>query len=137
DVKADLQYDAGALLSNQLRHRAAEAFLAEATVVARNRDLDCTLNYATAAKARCDLYLGRWDDAATNAIWVLERENASIVPRLRALVTLGLLRVRRGDPEADVLLDEALELALRIANVPTTLAVRAARAEAALARDDH
>lgn len=136
DVEADITSDAGAVLASQLRFRAADAYLDAAQVLAQDRDLDCTLNYTMASRARSHLYQGRWDEAAADATWVLERANASIIPRMRAMTCLGLLRVRRGDPESDPLLDEALASAMRHSTIANLVAVRAARAEAALARGE-
>jgi DNA-binding NarL/FixJ family response regulator len=42
---------------------------------------------------------------------VLRVRRTSTTPRIRALVTLALVRLRRGDPEVDSLLDEAWALA--------------------------
>ena len=55
----------------------------------------------------------------------------SVLPRIGALVVLGLLRARRGDPGPSVLLDEAAELADRSGELQWTAPVCAARAEAA------
>ncbi len=136
DLEADTMSDAAAFLSVRLRYAAAEPFLEAAISLARDKDLDCTLNYATANKARAQLFLGEWDETAALATWVLERPNTSMVPHIRALTILGLLRVRRGDPDANLLLDEALEKARKLSNVAVTIPVRAARAEAELARED-
>ncbi len=136
DLEADTKSDAAALLSVRLRYAAAEPFLEAAISLARDKDMDCTLNFATANKARAQFYLGRWDETAASATWILERPNASKVPRIRALTMLGLLRVRRGDPDADPLLDEALDEALKLSSVVVMVQVRAARAEAALSRED-
>jgi DNA-binding CsgD family transcriptional regulator len=53
-----------------------------------------------------------------------------------ALVALGRLRTRRGDPGAAAALDEALALALRTRTLQRLGPVRAARAEAAWMADD-
>jgi DNA-binding CsgD family transcriptional regulator len=53
-----------------------------------------------------------------------------------ALLALGRLRTRRGDPDAREALDEALELAERTATLQRVGPVRAARAEAALLAGD-
>ena len=53
-----------------------------------------------------------------------------------ALVALARIRVRRGDPEADPLLDEALALARRTDALQRLVPVHVARAEAAWLRGD-
>lgn len=136
DLEADKLNDAGALLSYRLRFKAAAPYLEAAMAVARERDLGCTLNYATANEARSRLYTGRWDEAASLAAWVLDQPDAPLVPRVRALTVLGLLRVRLGDPDADVLLDRALEEASAVPAAAVLAPIRAARAEAALAKGD-
>jgi DNA-binding CsgD family transcriptional regulator len=58
-------------------------------------------------------------------------EVTGVTPRVTVLTTLALVRVRRGDPGADDLLDEALELALPTGEVSRIARVTAARAEQA------
>jgi DNA-binding CsgD family transcriptional regulator len=61
----------------------------------------------------------------------------STTPRIHALVVLGLIRARRGDPGADEVLDEAWRLAAPTGELPRLGPVAEARAEAAwLAGDD-
>ena len=56
------------------------------------------------------------------------------MPRIAALVVLGLLRARRGDPEVWEPLDEALALAAPTGELQRIGPVAAARAEAAWLR---
>jgi DNA-binding CsgD family transcriptional regulator len=60
----------------------------------------------------------------------------SEVTRLVALMTLGQVGARRGDPEASALLDEALALAERSGKLLRLGPLRAVRAEAALLQGD-
>jgi DNA-binding CsgD family transcriptional regulator len=97
------------------------------------RDLDSWNEYMLGARARAHLERGLWQQATADAETVLQ---ASRVPiqRISPLLVLGLVRVRRGDPGGEDLLDEARDLAL-----PTSAAMRigpmaAARAEAAWLR---
>jgi DNA-binding CsgD family transcriptional regulator len=62
---------------------------------------------------------------------VLSKETSSPISRIMALVALGRVRARRGDPEIDPVLDEALALALPTATVQRLAPVHSARAEAA------
>src|SRR5205814_1342174 len=67
--------------------------------------------YLLAYRAILELDEGRWDEAAETASMVLRVRRTSTTPRIRALVALGLVRLRRGDPDVDSLLDEAWALA--------------------------
>ena len=54
--------------------------------------------YLLAYRARIELEQGRWAEAADSAEQVLRLRRTSITPRIFALVVLGLVRARRGDP---------------------------------------
>ena len=82
-------------------------------------------------RARIELDQGRWDEAADAAAAVLRIRRASIQPRIRGLVVLGLVRARRGDPGHRDLLDEAWSLAEPTDDLFRMGQVVAARAEVA------
>jgi len=67
--------------------------------------------YLLAYQARLDFDQGRWNEAVEGAIAVLRVPRPSTVPRINALVILGLSRARRGDPEHLPPLEEAMALA--------------------------
>ncbi len=133
DLVADLHLDGGMILS--IFHRFAAADLSLDTTIALSQDraleFECSLNYGMAYKAGSHLYQGRWREASEDAMWVLARPGASSIPRYKAMTTLGLLRARRGDPEAQDVLDEAVGLACSKLARAT---VRTARAEVARLR---
>ena len=79
---------------------------------------------------------GRWDEAAGFASAVVSSEHDSSMSRLMALLALGRLRLRRGDPGADAVLDEALTLASGSGTLQRLAPTACARAEAAFARGD-
>ncbi len=82
------------------------------------------------------VYRGRWDEGASVATSVLRGLNDPI-SRIGALIALGRVRARRGDPGAFDALDEALELAAPGGHLQRLGHVHAARAEAAwLAGDE-
>jgi DNA-binding CsgD family transcriptional regulator len=110
-------------------HR-AERYLAEGIAFASECDFDSARLYMQAWQALTFLYLGRWNHAAETDMAVLQRPGASANIRIMALVALGRLRTRRGDPGAMAALDEALELAERTGELQRLGPVRAARAEA-------
>ena len=91
---------------------------------------DC-LNYTRAYGAQLSLDRGEWDDAAQEAGELLDRYSLAVAQRIPALVVLARVRMRRGDPGVDPLLDEALRLALQTGEFQRIGPVAAARAEAA------
>jgi DNA-binding CsgD family transcriptional regulator/tetratricopeptide (TPR) repeat protein len=109
----------------------AEAVLTEGIAYAEDCDLDHSNNYMSAWLALTKLYRGRWSEAGDHATAVINCPNYALVSQIMALVALGRLRVRRGDPGAAQLLDEALDLATRTNTLQRLAPVRAARAEAA------
>jgi DNA-binding CsgD family transcriptional regulator len=96
-----------------------------------DRDLDATRGYLEAWRALSLLFRGYWAEAGELASSVLAKLDNSAITRITALIALGKLRARRGDPDAWVALDEALEMAERTATLQRVAPVRAARAEAA------
>jgi DNA-binding CsgD family transcriptional regulator len=80
--------------------------------------------------ARAALDRGQWAQAADRARRVLADTPVS-VPRVPALVALGLLRARRGDPAAWTPLEEARALATPTGELQLIGPVAAARAEVA------
>lgn len=121
----------GSALGEQHRFHEAEEALAAGIAYAAERDLDNMRNYMVAWQALVHLYLGRWNEAAEEASDVLRRPATSAIARIMALVALGRLRARRGDPDAMSPLGEALALAQQTATLQRVAPVRAARAEAA------
>ncbi len=123
--------------SGELMHlAAAEAHLRETLALGRSHELDSAVDYASAWLALCRLLRGGWDEAAALAGQVIARSPAGDMSRLMALLALGRLRLRRGDPGAEAVLDEALGLAVPSQTLQRVGPTRAARAEAALARGD-
>ncbi len=118
------------------RFETAERLLDEAIEFATAHDLDRQAHYMAAWQALCDLYRGRWDRAGERAHRTLSREPGSTTARVMALVALGRLRVRRGDPGAQGVLDEALALAGASGTLQRLAPVCAARSEAAWLRGD-
>jgi DNA-binding CsgD family transcriptional regulator len=113
----------------------ADRYVAETAAFCGDRDLGVFQTFATGAGALVGLHRGDWDRAASAAEDVLNRAGLSALHRALPLITLALIRARRGQP-VGLLLDEALAGAepddfFRLG------AVWAARAEAAwLAGDD-
>jgi len=110
---------------------AAERYLDEGIAFARARDLDRLAGYMEAWQSLVDVYRGRWALAGERANAVAARELGGTTNRVVALIALGRLRTRRGDPGAAEVLDEALALAERSGTLQRLGPVCAARAEAA------
>jgi DNA-binding CsgD family transcriptional regulator len=101
-----------------------------------DRGLERDRLYLLSQRSRMDLDQGRWSAASASAAAVLRVPRTSITPRIWALVVLGLVRARRGDPGHRELLDEAWALAAPTRELPRLAPVAAARAEAAWLRGD-
>ena len=114
----------------------AEHFLQEGLAYCAEHDLDSWTTYIGAWQARASFEQGSWDNAAQEATRVLERPRLPAAAKIPALVVLGWVRVRRGDPGSAALLDEARTLALATGELQRILPVAAARAEAAWLRGD-
>jgi ATP/maltotriose-dependent transcriptional regulator MalT len=88
--------------------------------------------YIRAFYTACVLDRGDWTEAARMATELLRSsEVTGVQQRITVMATLALVRLRRGDPGADELLDQALGLALPTNEVSRIARVAAARAEQA------
>jgi DNA-binding CsgD family transcriptional regulator len=92
--------------------------------------------YLLAYRARLELDQGHWGQASDSAAAVLRIPRTSITPRIFALVVLGLVRARRGDPGQWPPLEEAWALAEPTQELRRLAPVAAARAEAAWLEGD-
>lgn len=101
-----------------------------------SRDLDAWGRYMSAYQAMAWFATGHWGRAADQAAQVLRAPGLAAINRIVALTVLGHVRVRRGDPDALPLLDEALRLALPTCSMLRVGPVVAARIEAARLRND-
>jgi DNA-binding CsgD family transcriptional regulator/tetratricopeptide (TPR) repeat protein len=109
-----------------------EAVLAEGIAYSIERDLDSWRLYMSGWRAKAALARDRWDDAAGEVASVLADPRTPPTSQIMALVVQGLVRARRGDPDAAAPLDRALELAQVTGEAQRLTQVAAARAEAAL-----
>ena len=98
---------------------------------------DLSRLYHLVYRARAELDQGRWSEAVDSAALVLQERCIATTPRTLALVVLGLVRARRGDPDVWPPLDEALVLAEPTGELPRIAPVAAARAEAAWLEGEH
>jgi DNA-binding CsgD family transcriptional regulator/tetratricopeptide (TPR) repeat protein len=122
------------LASRAMRQREfaeAEAYLDAGLRFAAEHDIVTFALYMTGWRARLYLERGEWDAAALEAEGVLGRYHLLNVVRFPALIVLGRVRARRGEPGALPLLDEARELAAPSEEIQRIGPAAAARAEAA------
>jgi len=98
--------------------------------IAFTEEHDLWPQYSRAWLALVYVYRGRWEAGAELAHAVLAQAQDSI-SRISALVAIGRVRARRGDPGAFAVLDEALELATPGGHLQRLGHIHAARAEAA------
>ena len=119
-----------------MRMARAEAYLREGIALGRAHEVDGQIDYTRAWLALCLMARGAWDEAAALALEVTSRAGTLEMSRLMALLALGRLRLRRGDPGVVEALDEALALAAPSQTLQRIGPTHAARAEAAFMRGD-
>src|SRR5215469_4933557 len=86
--------------------------------------------YIRAYYTVCELDRGKWTEAANTASELLHgSEVMGVTQRVTLMITLALVRLRRGDPGVDDLLDEAFRLAVPTGETSRIARVAAARAE--------
>ena len=115
----------------------AAHYLQEGIAYCAEHDLDTFWMYMRAFRALARFEQGAWEEAAAEATRVLDRYRLASVVKIPALVVLGWVRVRRGDPGSAVVLDEARDLTLATKEVQRIAPVATARAEAAWLQGKH
>jgi DNA-binding CsgD family transcriptional regulator len=109
----------------------AAALLDEGIAYCDTHEMDAWRLYMLAWRATNALNVGDFTAAAATASKVLGHPRTAAISRVHALVALGLVRARRGDPGAGELLAEAQEIAQATAELQRLGPVAAARAEVA------
>jgi DNA-binding NarL/FixJ family response regulator len=109
----------------------AERILAEGIAFQIRHDLDSWTHYQVGWQARLRLEQGRFRDAESIAAGVVGLEQLAPTIRLPALIVLGRVRARLGEPDAPALLQQALRHALETEDLHLIAPVRFALAEAA------
>lgn len=147
--RAQLERSLALALDDGLEEQVGRAYVNLADVAQRHRDgalmdevigrgrtycvehgLDLWLRYLEVYRARSELDRGRWSHAVELLPPLADRD-AFPLPRIVALVVIGVVRARRGDPGSWTALDEAATLAERSAELQFVAPVAAAHAEAA------
>jgi ATP/maltotriose-dependent transcriptional regulator MalT len=111
-----------------------EERLAEGLAYTREREIDAATLYKLAMRARARLEQGRWKEASDDSAGVLR--GGLGMARVVAMVVLGTVCLRQGEPDSQALLDEAREVALGTGDIMRIGPMAAARAEAAWLKDD-
>jgi DNA-binding CsgD family transcriptional regulator/tetratricopeptide (TPR) repeat protein len=109
----------------------AARYLRDGIAYCTEHDLDPLWRYMMAWQAHMSFEQGAWEEAAEGATRLLERYRLPPGVKIPALVALGRVRVRRGDPGSAAVLDEARTLALATGELQRVAPVAAARAEVA------
>ena len=116
------------------RHRdyaLAERCLQAGLARCREPDFDLWRLLMSGYRACIRLEQGLWDEAVEAAATALGDPRSSPLPRILGRVVTGLARARRGDPQARMLLDEALTLAAPSGELQRLAPAAAGVAEAA------
>jgi DNA-binding CsgD family transcriptional regulator len=106
----------------------AERVLAEGLAFVAERDQDRNQAFMQGWQALMLAHQGHWAKAVEVASQSLQRATSGQIP---ALIALGRVRARRGDPEASGALQTALEIGLKQGNLQRIGLIRAPLAEAA------
>jgi DNA-binding CsgD family transcriptional regulator len=116
----------------------AERYLDSAITFCRDHGQELWFEHLRSLQMESHLARGRWKKAAAEADAVLAAgDGAPPVSRADALIVLGTLRARRGQPGGWRLLDEARELVSRLGYAHLFAPLAAARAEAAWLEGRH
>jgi predicted ATPase/DNA-binding CsgD family transcriptional regulator len=121
----------GGFGAEQRDHELANAYLAAALEYCIDHDLDLWRINVLALLARSQLDQGRWTEAAESATLLLQDPRDSPWPHHEALLVLGLVRGRRGDPGARDAVDEARAVGVSADEFNAIVDLAAAAAEIA------
>jgi len=120
------------LATLEVAHRnyiSAKDFIQRGLAYASEHDLGSWEHCLRGQQARASFNQGAWAAADEDATAILNVSWASGSNRCPALIVLGHVRVRRGDPGAEAVLDEARDLALLTGELDYVAPVAVMRAE--------
>jgi len=133
---ADALFSLASAAASRRSYDLADSYFEKGLAYCSEHGNDLMQLYFLAYRALAQLERGHWTQASDSARLVLGERAVSTLPRTVALVVLGLVRARRGDPDVQPLLDEARALSDPTGELPRIAPVAAARAEAAWLRGD-
>jgi DNA-binding CsgD family transcriptional regulator len=113
----------------QRAYAEAEDYLQKGLAYCAEHDLDSLRDSMRAIQARMLLDQGDWTSAEEAVTRLLSLPSARASDTIPALLVLGLVRARRGDPGVAAVLDEARDLAAATGEMQFISPVAAARAE--------
>jgi DNA-binding CsgD family transcriptional regulator len=114
-----------------LEFSSAAKYLQAGIAYCEERDLDSMKRYLMACRAENSLALGHWNEASADADSIVRHPGVAPIAKIPALVVLGRLRARRGDPDMESPLAEAHELAVPTNEMQRLGPALVAQAEAA------
>lgn len=114
----------------------AQGYLEAGIAYCAEHDLHFQGLYMRAWNARAQFEQGFWAEAAEEATQVLHQHHLAPIWKIPALLVLGSVRLRRGDPGSEDVLEEAHHLALATGELQRLAPAAAARAEAAWLQGD-
>jgi DNA-binding CsgD family transcriptional regulator/tetratricopeptide (TPR) repeat protein len=120
--------DLSAMAVSWRQYDQASRWFSEGLAYCEKHDLDAWRLYMLAYRARKSFEQGDWPAASEDAEAVLRHPLATPITRIPTLRTLGHIRIRRGDPQADAALEEAWALggaAQELQRIGTLAAIRA------------
>ena len=117
-------------LSDDRRFAQAEPVFADAVAYCEEHDLSTHMLCLTSGQAVTQEMAGRWDEAMDGAAGLLRYPVLSPFNRITALIVVGSIRARRGEPDVWTYLDEALVMATNAGEPQFIVPTRLARAEA-------
>lgn len=119
---------ASATASRTEYNRAAE-LVERAMTYAAEHDMHGYGRFQLGLRAGIRLERGDWAGAEADAVAALDRPGMADNSRMPAMVALGRLRARRGEPDAAAILDEAAAYAYRTGELQWAAPVASARSE--------
>ena len=93
------------------QYELAVTYLERALSFNEEHDLDALVGHNLVELAKVRFEQGRWDEADRLAEQALRHREVSLAIPILALCVRGRIRARRGDPDAESMLDESLSLA--------------------------
>ena len=123
--------DLSAMCVSWRQYENASRWFSEGLAYCEKHDLDGLRRYMLMYRARKNFEQGDWPAASEDAEAVLRDPLSTPITRIPALRTLGHIRIRRGDPQAEAALEEAWALGGPVQELQRIGTLAAIRAEAA------
>ena len=123
--------DLSAMAVSWRQYENASRWFREGLAYCEQHDLDGLRRYMLMYRARMNFEQGDWPAASEDAEAVLRDPLSTPITRIPALRTLGHIRIRRGDPQAEAALEEAWALGGPVQELQRIGTLAAIRAEAA------